>query len=202
MDGCPCGRAHTSTISMEEAGGLLTLLGAGLHLLPMGRVQLIAPSHSSPQQHFDGRAQDPRESRSFQTILYLGPLSFHTPFQYLCLPPGLIVLIVAIAITTTVVAVIFSPSTSALPAQLSYKPLAALTHEELAVELQAGVPISWGSLGLPRELIHLKGCFFNVPFCPHMVPPIVVKGSGGLHRDLTRPIPHIKGKGHFCRGWK
>ncbi|KAM9073970.1 cadherin-related family member 4 isoform 2-T2 [Megaptera novaeangliae] len=48
-----------------------------------------APRMETPQQHFDGRAQDPRESRSFQTILYLGPLSFHTPFQYLCLPPGI-----------------------------------------------------------------------------------------------------------------
>ncbi|KAM9073969.1 cadherin-related family member 4 isoform 1-T1 [Megaptera novaeangliae] len=48
-----------------------------------------APSSVMSLQHFDGRAQDPRESRSFQTILYLGPLSFHTPFQYLCLPPGI-----------------------------------------------------------------------------------------------------------------
>jgi hypothetical protein len=32
-----------------------------LHLLPVGRVQLISPFHSF-QQHFDGRAQDARES--------------------------------------------------------------------------------------------------------------------------------------------
>ena len=80
--------------------------------------------------------------------------------------------------------------------------LEALTHEELAVELQAGMPIRWGGLGLAGELIHLKGCFFNVPLCLHVMPPIVIKGSGGRHRDLTRPIPHIKRKGHFCRGWK
>ncbi|XP_022428808.1 cadherin-related family member 4 isoform X3 [Delphinapterus leucas] len=49
-----------------------------------------APSSVMSLQYFDGRAQDPRESPSFQTILYLGPLSFHTPFQYLCLPPGIL----------------------------------------------------------------------------------------------------------------
>nr|XP_045361945.1 cadherin-related family member 4 isoform X5 [Camelus bactrianus] len=47
-----------------------------------------APS-SVMSLHFDGRAQDSRESPSFQTILHLGPLSLRTPSQYLLLPPGI-----------------------------------------------------------------------------------------------------------------
>ncbi|XP_064352602.1 cadherin-related family member 4 isoform X2 [Camelus dromedarius] len=48
-----------------------------------------APSSVMSLQHFDGRAQDSRESSSFQTILHLGPLSLRTPSQYLLLPPGI-----------------------------------------------------------------------------------------------------------------
>ncbi|XP_032314379.1 cadherin-related family member 4 isoform X3 [Camelus ferus] len=48
-----------------------------------------APSSVMSLQHFDGRAQDSRESPSFQTILHLGPLSLRTPSQYLLLPPGI-----------------------------------------------------------------------------------------------------------------
>lgn len=70
---------------MVEAGGLLTPLGADLQLLPRGRAQLIAPSHSSHQEHFDGRAQDPREPPSSQTTLHLGPLSLLSPSQYFLL---------------------------------------------------------------------------------------------------------------------
>lgn len=121
--------------------------------------------------------------------------------QYLLLPPVPIVVAAAVIITT-VVAAISSWCVFALRAPYSQKPPAALTHEKLAVELQAGVPVSWGRLGLARVLTHLKGRFFNVPVCLHVVPPIVIKGSGRLHRDLTGPIPHIKGKGYFCWGWK
>lgn len=61
------GRAHGSTIRMEETVGLLTPLGEDLQPLPGGRAQLIALSHSPHQQHFDGRAQDSGESPSSQT---------------------------------------------------------------------------------------------------------------------------------------
>ncbi|XP_044906248.1 cadherin-related family member 4 isoform X7 [Felis catus] len=40
-------------------------------------------------QHFDGRAQDSRESPFSQTTLHLGPLSILTPSQRLLLPPGI-----------------------------------------------------------------------------------------------------------------
>nr|XP_023476195.1 cadherin-related family member 4 isoform X12 [Equus caballus] len=48
-----------------------------------------APSSIMSLQHFDGRAQDSRESPSSQTILHLGPLSLLTPSQYLLLPPDI-----------------------------------------------------------------------------------------------------------------
>lgn len=78
----------------------------------------------------------------------------------------------------------------------------ALTHEELTVELQASMPVRGGRPGLAREPIHVKRSFLNVPLCPHIVPPTVVQGRWGPHCDHTRPVPHIKGKGHFCRSWK
>lgn len=75
----------------QDGGGrwALDFFGSRPLLLPMGRIQLIAPSHFSSQQHFDGRAQDSRESPSSQTILHLGPLSLLTPSQYLLLPPDI-----------------------------------------------------------------------------------------------------------------
>lgn len=120
--------------------------------------------------------------------------------QYVLLPPVPTAVAAAVIITGVVAAI----SSWCLRTQSrgSQKPPAALTHEKLAVELQAGVPVSWGRLGLARVMTHLKGRFFNIPVCPHVVPPIVIRGSGRLYCDLTRPIPHIKGKGYFCWGWK
>lgn len=89
MDSYPCGSTHASTNRRKEASGLLIPLGAGLHPLPMGGFQLIVPSHSSPQQHFNGRAQDSCEFPYPQYIRHLGPRSLFNPSQYLLLPPGI-----------------------------------------------------------------------------------------------------------------
>lgn len=89
MDGYHCGSTHASTNRMEEASRFLIPLGAGLHLLPVDGVQLIVPSHSSPQQHFDGRAQDSCEFPYPQYIHHLGPLSLFNSSQYLLLPLGI-----------------------------------------------------------------------------------------------------------------
>lgn len=90
MAGYPCGRDHTSTIRMQEAGGFFTLLGGQASTCsPWAEVTSLHPPHSSPQHHFDGRAQDSREFPFFQTILHLGPLSLQTSSQYLCLPPDI-----------------------------------------------------------------------------------------------------------------
>ncbi|XP_040301326.1 cadherin-related family member 4 isoform X2 [Herpailurus yagouaroundi] len=48
-----------------------------------------APSSVDMSLHFDGRAQDSRESPFSQTTLHLGPLSLLTPSQRLLLPPGI-----------------------------------------------------------------------------------------------------------------
>ncbi|XP_072577065.1 cadherin-related family member 4 isoform X4 [Vulpes vulpes] len=44
-----------------------------------------APSSVMSLEHFDGRAQDPREPPSSQTTLHLGPLSLLSPSQYFLL---------------------------------------------------------------------------------------------------------------------
>lgn len=78
---------------------------------------------------------------------------------------------------------------------------AQLTHKELTVELQKDMAIGGSGLGRWWELIHLNGCLFHVPFNPNMVPLVVAEVSGGLHRDFRGPVPHIKGKSHYCRSW-
>ncbi|XP_070348688.1 cadherin-related family member 4 isoform X2 [Equus asinus] len=53
------------------------------------RMEMPQAPSSIMSLHFDGRAQDSRESPSSQTILHLGPLSLLTPSQYLLLPPDI-----------------------------------------------------------------------------------------------------------------
>ena len=79
---------------------------------------------------------------------------------------------------------------------------AGLTHKELTVELQEDMPISRSRLRPWWELIHLNGRLFRVPLNPNVVPLVVAEGSGWLHRDFKRPIPHIEWKCHDCRSWK
>lgn len=79
---------------------------------------------------------------------------------------------------------------------------AALTHKQLAVELQAHMPVLGGHVRPGREQVHLQPGLLRVPFSPDEVPPVVIEGGGRLHCDLAGPVPHIEGKGHFHWGWK
>lgn len=78
---------------------------------------------------------------------------------------------------------------------------AALTHKELAVELQEHVPVLGGSARPAWEPVHLQRCLLHVPFSSNQVPPVVIEGSGCLHGDLAGPVSHIEGEGHLHRSW-
>ena len=75
------------------------------------------------------------------------------------------------------------------------------TYKQLAVELQAEVPLSRCLQDLLGEAVHLQRGLLEVPLCSDVVPLVVIQGCGRLHGGFCGAIPDIYGEGDLFGGW-